>query len=122
MYGFTDDKSQWNLGSWNYITLNSSGWKAGIESDDSDIATKYADKWIYEHTPQTPYFTHMLGEVGNPAIIWDVVGTVYGMTPMLELQQEIYSEIEDVFFQNQKIYVVANSRINLGCNLRVKGA
>ena len=123
MYGFTEDKSKWNLGSWNYIFLNSNGWSAGIESSDSNIATNYADKWIYEQDmSSTPYFAQALGEVPNPALIWDVVGTVYGMTPMLELQQEIYADIEDVFFQNQKIYVVANSRINLGCNLRVKGA
>ncbi len=125
MHGFTEDKSQWNLGDWTVLSIPQSGFKPGIESTNDNIAKNKPTKYVCEiDISNNKYLQQVLGEVQNPMPIWGEItgGTNYGFADneTVEANSEL---IEDVYFQNEKIYVIAKQIISTNaCNIKIKGA
>lgn len=126
MYGVTGDKSQWNLGNWTYLGCNRYLFIAGVCSTDAEIVARFPDKFVYK-APLSgwPYMQQVCGEVQNPSIIWDVIhydGNAYGLYDLTEDEQEDAAIIEDVYFQNEYVYIVAKEAPLKKVFLRFKGA
>ena len=134
MYGITEDKSQWNLGLWITVLLNRSDFGPGIGVSDPMIAEKCARKYVAQYlfnTSGTVYHVleQICGEYTKPALIWDVVhqnndGTGYGhgLENLTEREQEDAAIIEDVYFKNEQLYVVAKEMPLGKVLIRIKGA
>lgn len=128
MYGFTEDKSRWNLGGWAVLTLYKSNFKPGIESDNANIAAYKPTKYVCEidiTNGNYKYLEAVLGETLNPMLIWAEItgGSNYGLNDNNETVEANGALIEDVYFQNQKIYVIANGELSTPAyNIKIKGA
>lgn len=127
MYAFTEDKSQWNVGNWVVLSLSQADFKPGIESTNDNIAKNKATKYVCEidiASSDNAYLKRVLGEILNPMLIWaEVLGSSsYGFYEN-EIVESNGALIEDVYFQNQKIYVVASGIISANVyNIKIKGA
>lgn len=126
MNGFTEDKSKWNLGTCTTALMNflsREGIQPGIKLDD-EFANSFPDKYVCIlkdfSNKGAKDLAQILGETNNPALVWDMQG---GNTGLTEDQQEIVSCIENVFFQNLKIYIIFKKYpTTLSLTLRFKGA
>ena len=127
MYAFTEDKSQWNVGNWAVLSLPKDDFKPGIESTNDNIAKNKATKYVCEidvASSDNAYLKRILGEVLNPMLIWaEITGaSSYGFTEN-EVVETNGALIEDVYFQNQKIYVISKEPISANVyNIKIKGA
>lgn len=127
MYAFTEDKSQWNIGDWIVLSLPKESFKPGIESDNDNIAKNKATKYVCEidiASSDNNYLKQVLGAVSNPMLIWAEItgGSNYGFGEN-ETVEGNGALIEDVYFQNQKIYVISKDTISANVyNIKIKGA
>lgn len=126
MNGFTEDKSKWNLGTCTDALMNMfsrEGIQPGIRLDD-EFANQFPDKYVcilkdFDYRGARD-IAQVLGESKDPALVWDIQG---GNTGLTEDQQEIASCIENVFFQNLKIYIIFKKYpATMSLTLRLKGA
>lgn len=128
MYGISEDKSQWNLGDWTYLGCERYYFIPGVSSDDSEVVARFPNKFVYK-APLSgwPYMQQVCGEVGNPALAWDVIHYdsstyAYGLYDLTEDEQEDAAIIEDVYFQNEFLYIVAKEMPIKKVFIRFKGA
>lgn len=127
MYAFTDDKSKWNVGTWYYLQIARQNFVAGIISSDSEVQQKFPDKFVFKYDISNwAGMRSVCGGYGVPALIWDTLryGTdgVYGLGELTEDEQEDAAIVEDVFFQNENLYIITSVQpINTIC-VRFKGA
>ena len=129
MYGFTNDKSKWNLGEYGFFLAAPADFKAGITySGDSAVLNNYIDKYVKKVAVSTlpTNIQMMLNQIDNPALIWDVAhyntGVITGPNELTELEQESAIYIEDVFCSNDYVYVIASGQIRTSLAIRFKGA
>lgn len=106
MYGFTDDKSKWNLGSYSAVRVNYLLFKPGIASEDYNVYHYFPDKYVAAIDVEETELLQVLGESKEPTLIWEVINTENG--DLTETQSENAAKIDTVFFQNEKIYIVLN--------------
>lgn len=134
MYGFNNDKSKWNLGEWGKFWAARTDFIPGIASEDANIREKFPTKYVYKYNVTT----NSAGDtaikmacqgVQNPSILWAVLHNVsnahsgvFGLYELTEDEQEDANIIEDVFFQNEYIYVVATEQPNGYMWFAIKGA
>ena len=126
MNGFTEDKSKWNLGTCTTALMNylsREGIQPGIRLND-EFANQFPDKYVCIledfYSKGSRDIAQVLGESEDPALVWDIQG---GNTGLTEDQQEIASCIENVFFQNLKIYIILKKYpATMSLTLRLKGA
>lgn len=127
MYGFTDDKSKWRLGTWMWINISRQLFTPGIVSEDSEIAARFPDKFVFKMEITNGNLKQMCAEVKNPALVWDVIhddlGThrIYGLYELTEDEQEDAVLLENVFFQNNYLYFIAKAQPAGVINVRIKG-
>lgn len=128
MYGIAEDKSQWNIGNWTYLGCNRYSFVPGVISGDAEVVARFPDKFVYK-APLSgwPYMQRVCGEVLNPSIIWDVIHydqstNAYGLYDLTEDEQEDAAIIEDVYFANEYVYIVAKEMPIKKVFIRFKGA
>ena len=135
MYAFRNDKSQWNLGDWNKFWVGTTDFIPGVASDDSVIRERFPDKFVCKYDIQSAggdaglFLKSVCEGIENPALLWAVLHNttnthlgVYGLYELTEEEQEDAIIIEDVFFQNEYIYIVASERPIYYIWLAIKGA
>ena len=123
MYGFTDDKSKWNLGTWANVIVVSSTIKPALACNDDKIASDFSNKYIGEVSPLAySGLSEALTAYPTPALIWEVVNWTDKGKELTESGQEMAAMISNVFFQNEKIYVVFNKKPTESIHLLIKGA
>lgn len=110
MYGFTNDKSNWNLGSWSQVKITRQEFTPGVASEDYFVQTKFPTKYIGEIEVEDAALLQVLGESQKPTLLWGLINGVImnGNGELTESQSEDALKISTVFFQNEKIYVVMN--------------
>ena len=129
MYGFTNDKSKWNLGNYLYFLAQPGDFRVGAAFNNQVINENFPGKYVKGAHKSTlsGAIEKVLNEIDNPALIWDVAHYESGTgitTPeeLTELEQESAMFIENVFFSNDYIYVVSSRPIKTPLAIRLKGA
>ena len=129
MYGFTNDKSKWNLGNYLYFLAEPDDFRVGAAFNNQVINENFPGKYVNgAHKSQLSVaIEKVLNEIDNPALIWDVAhyesGTgITAPEELTELEQESAMFIENVFFSNDYIYVVSSRPIKTPLAIRLKGA
>ena len=129
MYGFTNDKSKWNLGNYLYFLAQPGEFRVGATFNNQIVNENFPGKYV-KSAPAVMLsiaIENVLKEIDNPALIWDVAHYESGTgitTPeeLTELEQESAMFIENVFFSNDYIYVVSSRPIKTPLAIRLKGA
>ena len=128
MYGFTDNKSKWNLGSWGGFGVSRESFKIGALSSNNKVANAFPDKYVAEIDVSSLSITIqcILGEVSSPiALVTETCGSIYSGTaiiPASDDEKKGFEVIEGVYVQNQKIYFVAKSKPFKELVFVIKGA
>ena len=129
MYGFTNDKSKWNLGNYTYFLAQPGDFRVGVAFNTQVINENFPGKYVKRVHKSILSLTieSILNEIDNPALIWDIAHYESGTgisTPeeLTELEQESAMFIENVFFSNDYIFVVSSRPIKTTLAIRLKGA
>ena len=122
LYGFSDDKSKWNLGTWETLTISKLDVKPGLGWNDDLIASEFPYKYVSRSDAFSEGLLQVLGASFRPVLSWEVVNYQDSETELTEDMQEDAAKISSVFFQNEHIYVVFNQKPNNNITLILKGA
>lgn len=128
MFAINEDKSFFNLGEWAVMTLNKGSFVPGITLSDASLAQKLANKFVNVHTTSGWGIAIAICKgITEPCPVWDVIHhddntSYYGPVGLTEEEQENAAVIEDVFFSNDNIYIVASEEPLDKMYIRFKGA
>lgn len=128
MYAINDDKSFFNLGAWAVMQCERTDFVPGITLSDATLASKLKNKFVKTRSVSGfPIAVAICQGITEPCPWWDVihhdVSTGYfGPVNLTEDEQEDAAVIENVFFSNDNIYIVASEQPINRVYVRFKGA
>lgn len=127
MYAINEDKSFFNLGAWAVMALARESFVPGITLSDTSLKAALKNKFVRVFPVSGwPIAELVCKQITQPCVIWDVIHydsstTYFGAYELTEEEQENASLIEDVFFSNDNIYIVATKQPINKVYVRFKG-
>lgn len=128
MYAINEDKSFFNLGAWGVINASANSFVPGVTIDNADVQAKATNKFVSQRSVPAFAFAKIICQgITEPCPVWDVIHhdsstNYFGLEDLTEDEQEDASVIEDVYFSNDYIYVIATEQPLSNVYIRFKGA
>lgn len=128
MYGFTEDKSQWNIGTWAGFGVSREAFKIGALSSIQRVANAFPDKYVAEIPVSSLSITiqKILGENRTPLVLMtEMCGSIYSpgaIVPLSDEEKKGFEVVEGIYTQNEILYVVAKRKPFKELVFVIKGA